>query len=67
MIDLEDVFEFAVWLTGHDKETIQQMYNDYFYVKKHEGKLKSYRCELYKDENNKEQKRHIFIFDFTHS
>jgi hypothetical protein len=31
----EEIIDFATWLTGHDKETIEQMYNDYLkYVKK---------------------------------
>jgi hypothetical protein len=25
----EDLIEFAMWLTGHDRETIEQMYSDW--------------------------------------
>ena len=26
---MDDTIDFAVYLTGHDKDTIQQMYNDW--------------------------------------
>ena len=26
---MNDTIDFAVYLTGHDKDTIQQMYNDW--------------------------------------
>ena len=27
--NMSETIEFAIWLTGHDKETIIQMYNDF--------------------------------------
>lgn len=28
-MDRSQIVKFGVWLTGHDEETIKQMYNDY--------------------------------------
>ena len=31
---IPEIIDFAIYLTGHDKETIEQMYNDYVKYKK---------------------------------
>ena len=33
---MDDTIDFAVYLTGHDSDTIQQMYNDWKKYKKND-------------------------------